>query len=490
MNRFKINLAVIMVTFFYSSYSQINNFNLSDYKLPDMERRALETNFNVSGSNNFAKTPNTIYYGVQDIRTNQYNSNIFVNYHHYLNSIKYQKESNIGLHFSSDYYNRKYDKDVTYKNSRMEPLLNYQSVNRNYYNSKNFFETDFVFNYQYGRNNSFNKYVYDSSETKENLQTHTILATLPLKFGKGRIEQVQDARHAVYLFDELNKVDRVSSDKTNEDIIEFAELISKLKNKRFFDSRLRRIAEIESVDSFLRSKNYLSKSDAKYFTTLQDFWDYGNRPLRNSGTRISGAMLPSYYYYYENNTVDSYSGKNKLNAFLLDGGIEIKHEKPINLIWQNSIDFNGYVGIIEGKVNDITNSVEDKIRIPNMQLGFYQTIGYYPNTRTDMSFGYSAQYVQLFDKTDEANEILGVEGKGLKATTDLSINYYISPKFRLNARSSFYYIWQDSEDEVIINFDNVAGSNYLMNTINGYSSYYKEKEIQNSFSISLVYTIF
>lgn len=497
MNKLRFGFLLTMIGFSVNGYSQLNDFDLTKYKLPDLERRSLETNFNVTGRNNYDKSPNQTNNGYNETGTNQYYGNIYLNYKHYLNSADYQRESNFGLDFTSDFYNRKEDKELLYKNSNITPLLYFQRDNRKYYNEKSFFETDLVLNYQYGNDKRFSKNSWDDSESKDNLKTHTVLAYVPLKLGTGRIEQVQDARHAIYLFDELSKIERLSSDKSDEQIIEFANLISQLKNKRFFDSRLRRMAEVESVDSFLILNNYISEQDAKYFTTLTDFWDYGNRPFRNSGTRFSGAILPGYYFYDYNNSGDGLyfdAGKYNLSALLFDGGIELKHEKPINLFWQNSIEINCYAGIIEGKFNDKTNSVENKIRIPNMQLGFYQTIGFYPNTRTDMNFGYSVQYVQLFDKTDMENEILGIEGKGVKAATNLSINYYISPRFRLNATSSFYYIWQDSVDEVIINFDNVAGSNYLLSNFtsnsNGYYDFFKVKEIVNSFRISLIYTIF
>lgn len=497
MNKLKLGLLFVTLGASLNGFSQFNDFDLSNYKLPDLERHSLETNFNISGYNKYNKVSNQTNYRLGAYRTNQYNGDIYLNYNHFLNNSEYQRKTNLGLDFSSNFYNSKEGKEILYRNTNITPLLYFQRDNRKYYNGLSFFETNIVLNYQYGNNKRFSKNTWDDSESKENLQTHTISAHVPLKLGTGRIEQVQDARHAIYLFDELSKIDRVTSSKSDEQITEFAELISKLKNKRFFDSRLRRMAEIESVDSFLTANNYVSEQDAKYFTTLSDFWAYGNRPYRSSGTRFSGAILPGYYYYDYNNPGDGLyfdADKYGLSALLLDGGIELKHEKPINLFWQNSIDVNCYAGIIEGKLNDKTNSGDNKIRIPNIQLSFYQMIGFYPNTRTDISFGYSVQYVQLFDKTDLQNEILGAESKGAKAATDLSINYYISPKFRLNVSSSFFYIWHESVDKVIINFDNVAGSNYLLSNFtpgtNGYMDYFTEKDIRHSFRISMNYSIF
>ncbi|MBE9469153.1 MAG: hypothetical protein IMY72_12645 [Bacteroidetes bacterium] len=490
MKKIKIGLILIMATIFFNSYAQLNNFNLSDYKLPDLERRSLETNFNLSGQNDYYKINP---YGQDKTGENSYYGNIYINYKHYLNSAKLQQETNLGLNFSSNFYNRKEDKELVSKSSNINPQIYLQRNNRKYFNTNYFFETDVFLNYQYGRNYTYSKYS-DGSENKENLQTHRMLAYIPLKIGLGRVEPVQDARQAIYILDELYKANRISSVKSDEKIIEFAEFISKLKNKRFFDSRLKKIAEIEAIDSFLVAKNYLKKSDARYFTTIEDFWDYGNSPMRNSGTRFSFAILPGYYIYNNNleDKIYSSSYKYNINALLFDGGIEIKHEKPLNLYWQNSINLNAYAGLIEGNLNNKTNSIEKDIRIPNIQLGFNQSIGFYPNTRTDISFRYSFQYVQLFDKADVQNEIIGAGGKGAKAETDLLINYYISPKFRLNITSSFYYIWQDSE--MTINYDNTVGSscmlyNYTSNT-NGYVDYIKRNSLANNFRISLIYSVF
>lgn len=493
MKKQKFGLLLFMIGISFNGFSQLTDFDLSKYKLPDLERHSLETNFNISGYNNYIKNPYQTFYGYNEYGNNQYNGDILINYNHYLNNFNLQRETNFRFDLSSSFYTRKEDKTLQSRNNTITPSLYYQRNNRKYYNGRSFFETDLVLNYQYTGIFSKNS-TYDN---EDKTQTHTILAQVPLKLGIGRIEQVQDARHAIYIFEELAKINRATTEKSEEEIIEFAHLISKLKNKRFFDSRLRRMNEIESVDSFFQSKNYVSVQDAKYFTTLSDFWDYGNRPIRNSGTRFSAAILPGYYYYNFNNSVNEIyvgAGKYSVGAFLINGGIELKHEKPINLFWQNSIDINCYAGLMEGKLNDKTDESDNKIRIPNIQLGFYQKIGFYPNTRTDLSFKYSVQYVQLFDKTDLGSEVLGAEGKGAKATAEFSLNYYISPKFRFNILSSFYYIWQDSKDEVIINFDNVAGSNYLSGNVtsamNGNNGYFKLKELANSFRISLIYSIF
>jgi hypothetical protein len=101
----------------------------------------------------------------------------------------------------------------------------------------------------------------------------------------------------IYIYDELARIGRSGTTKNDNEVVELAELISRLNNERFFDARLRRMEEIESVDSFLLANDHVIQQDARYFTTLNDFWIYGNAPVRNSGNRISLVFLPGYMFF-------------------------------------------------------------------------------------------------------------------------------------------------------------------------------------------------
>jgi len=222
-------------------------------------------------------------------------------------------------------------------------------------------------------------------------------------------------------------------------------------------------------------------------------WDYANTQVRYSGTRISGAIIPGYYLYDYNNTENGYyniSGEYNLSTVSIDGGIELKHEKPINLAFQNSINLNCYAGLIEGKQNYISDTINNSIKIPNIKLTFDQTIGFYPNTRTQISLGYSLQYFQLFKNKNSQNDILEIEGKGVKAALDLSVYYYISPRLRLSASSSLYYIWQNSQNNVIFNFNNLSGSYFIDKSFYSNSDFIKINRLNNYIRVTLSYSVF
>ena len=478
-------------------YPQLNNFDLSKYKLPNLERKSLDTYFDFSGNNDFNKHFSSTMPSYNVESRNQYNSNIHVNYNSYLNNANWQKYSNIGADFTSYFYNTLFDKRTYQRSFTVYPSLFVNSVNRKYFSSNKFFEFDPGLNYSF-HNLRYSIDTYaglgDSSNIEKNNQKeHTLKFTLPLAAGVGRIEYVDDARQAIYIFDELAKQGKISSDISDQDIIQFAELISQLHTKRFFDSRIRKIYQLEAIDSFLVSNNYVMDHDIRYFTTLSDFWDYGDSPARSSGTRLSVVLYPGYTFYNYKDEGNLYynNGVYNVNAFLISGGLELVHEKPVNLYWQNSINMRARVGAAIGKFKDKLNSSDNEIKIPDLQLGYFQTLGFYPSTRTRISYTYDIQYVQLFDKSNIDQNILGAQCKAVRLGSELSVNYYISQKVRLDLASSLFYVWQNSKDGSVSSLNNIIGNSLLSDNYGAIvNSYSLEKQLKHRFSLSLIYSIF
>lgn len=511
-----LNLGLV----FTSSFSQMNEFRLSDFKLPDLERKTLDAYLDLGGSNYFYKAPvgfsdtPFVYYYYPEERQNSYSGIIRMKYTNFINNQKYQRESFIDLSltaYSVNYKRKGYNFPISSNNSgktqSFTPNISYLRNNRTYYRPGNFFETNFYLGYQFQgmqeQSEIIDFYNNNSFMREVKPRVHSLAASVPFKIGIGRIEQVQDARHAIYLYDELAKIERISANQTVEDIDELAWVIARIKNKRFFDSRKKRMSELETIDSFLLASGQLLDTDARYFTTLADYWDFGGRPVRNSGFRLSFGLYPGYYLYHlkiTENLLQYDRSKLILNALQLNGGIEYKYEKPINLYWQNSIEIIANGGFMQGKITkgsydyfDIEYYEEhNTLRVPNIHLGIFHGIGFYPNSRTEMTVKSSLHYVRLIDKTNIGDEIYGMDGKGFKPAVDLLFNYYISPQFRLNILASFYYIWQDSSSGTIMNFDQVPGGNQLSGILPtypySYYDFYKDKELRNSFKISFVYS--
>ena len=140
-------------------------------------------------------------------------------------------------------------------------------MNRKYDPSNWFFEFNQDLRIAYSNNKNIIK--TSSNITDRKTTSYSISGFLPVKFGKGRIENVGDARQALFILESFEKQNLLLRELNAEDIIEFATLISQLKNKRFFDARLRKIGELKAIDEFLKTKNIISNPQIEYFTSPQ-----------------------------------------------------------------------------------------------------------------------------------------------------------------------------------------------------------------------------
>ncbi|MBN1650991.1 MAG: hypothetical protein JW857_06670 [Bacteroidales bacterium] len=492
MKRKTIGALLCGFLFIGQSFGQLNEFDLAKYKFPDYKRKALDFNFNLNAQNNYLK--NTIENSLYEKRNSTYLSNsLYANYQSITNSQKFQQSLSATLNLSlSKTHGDREILDPSETNAfSFSPSLYLNSVNRMYLKNLEFFEVNpnFIYRYSYYTYNSEQESLPDNEYDHNNDE---IFIKLSFKFGFGRIEPVSDARQAIYILEGLQKQKNIAKELTNKDVFEFAHLISKIKNKRYFDARLRKIYELETIANYLDSNHIVSESNIKYFTTLADFWDYGDRVYRSSGTRIAFVLMPGYYLNDDKTDSNEESEENKIRSAQLYTGLEFKYEKPIDLKWQNSIDISSYYGCVNVKqTNTIDDPLEKISDIPNLQVKFAQSIGFYPNTRTDLTFSYSFLYYQFFDKTDSTQDIYGIGNNGIEGLAQLAVNYYISPQFKVNFIYSLDYRKRSSDSSTNAIYDYnynlfLADNNYL-NLINGDRDL---KEINQTLKISLLYSLF
>jgi hypothetical protein len=187
----KFMLPIILVILSASLRSQTANFNLSDYKLPVLKRKYLETNFSLSGTNrNSTLLPPYNF----NSSSSQYSGNFSLYYSSYLNTPTRQKLTT-GQLFLDGSYQREKEDNLTKKNRIFSPAVNLKTENR-WYKGKKFIELDYHLAYS-----SSNSKANEEFESESNYLG--VFASIPIKAGFGRIEQIQDARHAIYIMDEL-----------------------------------------------------------------------------------------------------------------------------------------------------------------------------------------------------------------------------------------------------------------------------------------------
>jgi hypothetical protein len=460
-------LLISMVVFsLKSSVAQNTTFKLSDYKNPDYFYQTLDMNFGLNNSINLQKF---------NSEPNDYNQNNFrfsgdaqLYYSNYANSLKSQSEmhaslsgdlTNASTHYTSETYNSE---------SKQNDFSNYESFNINglkrFYNAKqNYFEINGSLGLGYrgmsGKNSRYNSDTLIGSDEDKTINFNNSI-TGSFLIGTGRIEQVQDARLALFLLDDLKRLNREKRVSSDEDVMELARLITSLKYKRFFDDRLRKIAEISAIDSFMQLKGIVSKTDATYFTSLNDNWNFANNPARYSGWRLYTGIEGHFDYFYYKNTseiimpakdfIEKNENRHGISAFAVAG---LSHEKPISLKWQQSASVKGMFGTYfrqsETKNTDSPDLNVYNGSLPTVFLSANFGYGYYPNSRTWLTANWSlvSRFEKLYlgsskeDKENSSNTYYTYTGPQVEAY------YYLSEKLRLSLAFSGQFT-VDSEKNI------------------------------------------
>lgn len=512
--------------------AQETAFKLSDYKLPELDYHRLDTRISLSGSKDNEYSPQVDSLINQEKNDNTSSSNrgdLQLSYYHYINSKTLQRNT-----YATGSFDFNFSKDETEgevdlyerETKNYGSYLVYDLENKFYYKPNTFFGLDTRVLYNY---DNYNYYRYssdnssDSYKDDDNNNSNVIDLNVDFKYGFGRIENVEDARHAYIILDELTKAGSITKDYNNEDILELAKLISQLNRERFFDSRHKKIFIYEQLDSFLLANDYISEGDIKYFATLSDTWLYGSSQSRLNGRRISftassdielnfasfneTSSRPSNGYVYDpvfdtnvkvTEQVESKQKENRRNQYYnLSAGVEYDYEHALNIKWQHSISAHMMGGVLLGSIksdierDDVTiDSVDFMLKNPNLDFAFEQGVSFFPDTRTSLSCKYFVNYAQLFYPS--SSDFLNIKGQGFRIGTDLSAYYYVSPQLRLSASWNLFYEWQNSDEGYSVGFDTVFSPLYYYSTrVNSYSSSgFKEKKFYSTFQVSLTYSIF
>lgn len=492
-------IALLLVTLFVLSakttFAQDTTFKLSDYKNPIYFYQTLDLNFRLSGSSDGIRNNNTS----DNYLTNRYsfNSNTEARYNSYSNSIKSQSEFGatlygiIGTGTNHETY-KLVDNERIDNSSSTNENLNIYGMKRFYNEKQYFFEMN---------GSAYTSYSGIMSKSK-NYQADTVTASTITKqksfgtsvngqflIGKGRIEQVQDARLALYMLEDIKHLNRDKRSASDEEVLELAKLITSLKYKRFFDDRLKKIAEITAIDSFMQKTGLVSIPDAAYFTSLNDNWDYSNNTERESGYRLYFGVEGQ--YRFNNNrshrettlAFDSIlNGKYNTNQAEIYGVAGLVYEKPINLRWQQSAYLKASAGckylLAENSLTGYSDTQSYNGSIPSMRLTAGYSYGFYPNSRTSLTAGWflSSTYDKLFsgaskkNKENSKNSFNAYTGPGLHAY------FYISEKLRLSINYTGLYS---------LNYDN-----FITNIPDGSDDSQTKTHWDNQLDASLNYILF
>jgi len=477
-NLIALLLATMVLFSIKTSVAQNTTFKLSDYKNPNYFYQTLDLNFGFN--NSLSGNKNTGTYNSSG-KSFSFYSHTGGAYSRYINSLKAQGDLSINLNAgvgsgnnNSSYNSDSYNSEAKSNSFGHSESLNLAGLHRFYNQKQNFIEVNGSLSISNSYNSSSNKqFLSDtvSSFRENSFKDFGNSISGSFLIGKGRIEQVQDARMAFYLLEDMHRLTREKRPATDEDVLELAKLITSLKYKRFFDYRLRKIAEITAIDSFMQQKGIVNATDATYFTSLTDNWNYANNPRRDNGHRLYIGLDANFGYTYQNdyqtNTIpviliyDRTSKHKSAGLFMVLG---YSYEKPTSRKWQNSASVEGGFGIQQhnenGTVrNDPTAETETDLytqSFPSAYLSGNYGFGYYPTSRTWMTFDWQLNCNWDKNKEGQTKSEMKDSENDIVTTTGPQLNayYFLSEKLRL----SFSFNGQFRFDNSKITSDLPSGS--------------------------------
>lgn len=440
--------------------NEIKEYDFRSYKSPDLKYRTLQTGTNLMLNGYQRKSDNT---------SNMFGGNIMMDYYQYVNNSKFQ--GSMGAFAIGSYISEwgKYD-DEKSKISDLYLSINYDTYNR-FYNAKNVF---------IGLNGNFIvRYDPEKSKTEEYHRNDVQIYFAPIiSVGKGRIEPISSARKAVDILHSLQKSDRLADTIGHSIIDSLAIVINKLQYERVFDSRLRRIYQLEELDKTLHDMHIISKTDITYFSILNDIWEYAQTNNRGSGNRFETGIIPVYNLDYQKEDVQKIPSlmESMDQIYGIYGEFSFVRERPLNYTWQSDLISSITIGYAKEHVEYINNSFENLTQNNYLKglLNLSWRIGYYPNTRTYASI---VPYVSISynDKIDMDSEIWGLN-TGLRFHT----YYYVSPRFRLAFEADLIYY---------NNFDysTPSSNSYYKDYLNNYRV--TEQRLTYNVGVNLIYSI-
>jgi hypothetical protein len=495
-------IATIMMLISMLAHETLNaqdtTFRLSDYKNPNYLYQTLYLNFGLNSGFTFNNNSNSEADSRNKTSSFSLNSGAGAMYSFYKNSPKIQAEKHISLYAgfgSSSYTNRRESIDFEYKSGSFSHAENLYllGLRRSYNEKKQYFEVNGTLSASYNGLSNHNKSMNSGTidlEQESNQKGLNLNLTGAFLVGTGRIEQVQDARLAMFILEDLQTLNRANKVATDEDVLALAREITLLKYKRFFDNRLRKIAEITAIDAFLQKNGISGTTDAAYFTSLNDNWDFANNPIRNSGKRLFTGLEANYGYLNKNSVNETIVPDNEPNEYNLNqanGGFYLvagfNSEKPKSLTWQNSSSIKVGVGMqswVETE-KEPDNADETKYYLwtrPTVKLTADYGFGYYPNSRTWLTFNW--WLISGWDKE--------MDGDTKDKKEDLQNNLYVYTGPKLNA---YYYLSEKLRLSLTFNgVFNLEKTNYTYDVIEGNPENLTNNRWNQQISASLTYSLF
>ncbi|NOU17052.1 MAG: hypothetical protein HOO91_05790 [Bacteroidales bacterium] len=415
----------MLVLIGFNSKAQFDNINLNKYKLTDFRYKSLSTNLNFNNEGRYINSST-------NSNQNNLSSNGGISYSSTSQSRKYYGNQNISFGFNNNYGKSEVSSINTYSSSSNSLYLSASINNKFYISDKNFFAINFSTYMSPSQSHSRQDNFTDVSKTLNNYFFANNM--LSIQIGRGRYENVTDARLAIYILDDLVKQGRLSRSPNEDEVFELADFITKTLNKRVIDTRTKRIQEYVAVDSFLVSKGLTTKTDGLYFGIINDNWNYARSQSWQTGKSWFFGVSPilsynnNFYKYTLNDLVIS-KQRHELTRYGIGFNAGFGSSWIKGLKWQEGYSLNGSFNIFKYDTVGSYSAINNYQSISGQASYF---LSYIPNTRTVINFGSGIVLTKYFnvDTNDRIEITPNIAG---------SCNYYFSEKLRLQINANVNY---------------------------------------------------
>ncbi len=277
--------------------------------------------------------------------------------------------------------------------------------------------------------------------------------------GKGRLEDVSNAQMVLFILEDLRDAGKIKKEISAEIANNFTDFITQLYNMRIFDGRIRRMYELEQIDSFMRANKMLSAYDIKTYNIINDNWGFALQPnsvdayyarsgslliansfsnlsdrlnkdgilnqgRRYNGTRLYARLLPVLRDSSHNTKADTLPEKILNRGAGAAVEIGVIDSKPISLKFQRNRSAFLNIGDNFNRRYERHDTAITKMNSNAMSatIGGNIGFGYYPNSRTNI---YTMIGVQAYTGNNSSNWVKSKNSGG-----SVSINggghYFIS----------------------------------------------------------------
>ena len=224
-----------------------------------------------------------------------------------------------------------------------------------------------------------------------------------IRLGWGRIENISNAWHSYRILNRLHFIDQMDEQASVEQINAFGQFLDDIKTYRIFDARLRDIALLQYIDGYLKDDLGVRGDNIKYFTELNDMYQFGITANRIKGVKytIIPGISSQYYLLDSEDEIQPMTIRNEDFGYGPKLEFQYLNARPIKRDWQ--LNFGGnlrsnYLWTKSSRESQV--DTERELTFFTVDAEAFALVAFYPTTRTEWTYSTTASIWEGLSKDD------------------------------------------------------------------------------------------